>query len=354
MGWSVHTVLKLAVVVALAGSCLLLPSDVGAQGDGGGGGGGGAGNSAGDGSGVLEWPIEGFLIDCHDVDCFQRDTCNRRVLAAMNQIKTSASEIQYSRSDVTTRAQLNFQLDRIERLRSFLAPECGSKKAQCKGWLCSFWRGAVGVLHEPYDPALPDSLPLPKPDDSAVKEWVSVKRIWGFPPPLGRRISPETPKAQETNQQTEQARSFTNWERFQRDWQVWLKGKWEGWLSLDDGRSASVWFRITGVTPDGFVKACSDHGMVMGSVDNRGVLSLPRLARFDLGARLLLWRSQWPHYDGLQGLVIVEVEPGREIQNGNAWLTRALTAEFSADLTDYPCQSHELLDRRRDLWFPDR
>ena len=123
-------------------------------------------------------------------------------------------------------------------------------------------------------------------------------------------------------------------------------------MFLDDGRSARLWLLISSAE-GGFVKACSDHGLVMGSVDKNGVLTLPRRALFDLGARIMVWRHL-PHFDDLEGVVVVEIEPGREIPNGQVWLSRALTPEFAADVTDYPCQSPELLDRRKDLWVPDR
>jgi hypothetical protein len=313
----------------LAGACFLPDARVAAESD---------------GSGVLESPLEGSLIDCHDVDCFQRRACNLRVRAAMSQIKSGASEVAYSRSDFTTRSQIALQVDRLDRLRTFVAPECrpepktpgddpgGQTLTPPCRW--SLLAQACQAVSGPFrEGGGPRSMP---PATLTSPPWFLGTEF------LGGRIT--SPKGGNADQD----------EKYKRDWRTWLKGRWDGWLSLDDGRSARLWFRITGAESAGFVKACSDHGLVLGSVDDRGALTLPRLARFDLGARILVWRGAYPNYEDLEGIVLVEVEPGREIQNGHVWLSRALSQEFAPDQTDYPCQSPELLDRRKDLWFPDR
>jgi hypothetical protein len=91
--------------------------------------------------------------------------------------------------------------------------------------------------------------------------------------------------------------------------------------------------------------------MVMGSVTDEGVLQLPRPETLAFGSRILLWRSP-PHYYDLEGVVVLEIEPGQELDSGLVWLSRALSlADFPLP-TEYACQDPEILDRRNKTWIP--
>ncbi len=143
----------------------------------------------------------------------------------------------------------------------------------------------------------------------------------------------------------------------------WLRGRWDGWLVFDDNRAVRLSLRITGLAQndevgaaEGYVKACTDQGMVMGSVKN-GLLRLPRPTQLEFGSHMVLWRavSFVRGYDEMDGVLLLEVTPGRQIQSGLVWLSRTLTrADSPPEFTDYPCQDSELIDRRKRIWRPDQ
>jgi hypothetical protein len=240
------------------------------------------------------------LIDCHDVDCFQRAECNRRILAALSQIKASASETRSYQSPAITARHIEIQLARQDRLRSFLAPEC-----------------------QPTSPKTSNGRVSSGPSEHSKR---TTNGTWRKPI-FARPIDLD-----------DGARK-------------WLQGRWDGWLHFHDGRSVRLWFQITDIEFEGYVKACSDQGMVMGRVTDDGVLQLPRPESLAFGSRILLWRSP-PHYYDLEGIVVLEIEPRQELDSGLVWLSRALSlADFPLP-TDYPCQDKEILDRRKQPWIP--
>jgi len=144
-----------------------------------------------------------------------------------------------------------------------------------------------------------------------------------------------------------------------------LKGRWDGWIHFYHARSpVPLWVQVTevlsaplfdgGVQGLGYVRACTDQGLVMGRVEKTGILHLPRPEALALGSRILLWRSP-PDYDDLEGVVLLEIEAGEWLERGLVWLSRALNSASSADFappTDYACQSKEILDRRNRAWNP--
>src|SRR2546425_12333651 len=100
MNLSFHKPLKYAVLGLVLGSVWLHACATVAAQDSGQGTGGGDG--APDDGGVRERAVYGELLDCREVDCFQRASCNRRVLAALGQIKTTASEVRLHQSPIIT------------------------------------------------------------------------------------------------------------------------------------------------------------------------------------------------------------------------------------------------------------
>ncbi len=249
------------------------------------------------------------LIDCHDVDCFQREACNRRVLAALGASRTSASELRGYLSPVLTTKQLDVLRARQDRLRTFWAPECKPTNLPSSE-SSSTWGSAGGLFVRPSE----------RSSHPANFPW--------SPPALFRPIVVTTPEGRQR-----------------------LLGRWEGWLSFHDDKSFPLWMHIVEVTPGGYVKACSDQGMIMGTVSEKGVLQLPRREAFSLGSRILLWRGP-PHNDDLEGVVLLETAANLEVDSGLVWLSRALSRADAILPTEYVCQDKEILDRRKETWVP--
>ncbi len=279
---------------------------------------GASGGGADDGGSVLHQTVDRELFDCRAVACFQRAACNRRVLAALNQIKTTASEVRAYQTPQITHTHIAIQLYRQERLRSFVAPECRPPTSVC-GQLPS----AMGKVCQTIDQFF---------SETAARSTHPTSPDWVLP-------------------------SFVPKITLDGDGESWLRGRWEGWIFLSDQTSVRTWLRTDIVKLDsskGMVKACSDQGMISGNV-KAGMLELSRREPWLFGSRMLLWRSP-PHFDDLEGVVLLEIEPGRELQNGVVWLSRALSLPDyqMKNVTDYPCQDKELLDRRNKLWIPNQ
>jgi len=252
------------------------------------------------------------LMDCREVDCFQRAECNRRVLAALHSLKTTVSEHRAYQSPATTTKQIMIQRERQERLQSFWAPECkptASPAERHRLSLATAWEGFSRLFTGP-----------------SKGSAQATNHTWS-PPALARPILLD-----------EEGRTR-------------LLARWDGWLSFHDDRSVRLWFQIIEARFGGYVKACSDQGMVMGRVTDEGVLDLPRREAFGSESRILLWRSP-PYADDLEGVLIIETEPGRAFDSGLVWLSRALTRANPVLPTDYPCQDKEILDRRKGIWNP--
>jgi hypothetical protein len=227
------------------------------------------------------------LMDCRAVDCFQRAACNRRVLAALHALKTTFSEHRAFQSPAVTAREIAIQRERQERLRSFWAPECK---------------------------------PISSKPGASSQTW--------SPPLFSRPIDLNDVEGRNR-----------------------MLSRWDGWVTFHNDRSVRLWFLITEMTIGGYVKACSNRGMVMGSVTETGLLQLPWSEALGFDARILLWRSP-PYYDDMEGVLLVETEPGREFDSGLVWLSRKLTRADSILPTDYPCQDKEILDRRKQIWNP--
>ena len=93
----------------------------------------------------------------------------------------------------------------------------------------------------------------------------------------------------------------------------------------------------------------------MGWIEEESkLLNLPWHENLAFSSRMLLWRGP-PPYDGLEGFVVLEIEPGQWLETGLVWLSRELNSASAAVYdppTDYLCQSKELLDRRNKIWVP--
>jgi hypothetical protein len=278
----------------------------------------GAGDGAADDGGVArERAVADGLMDCRAVDCFQRGSCNRRVLAALGQIKTTAAELPGFQSAAVSHRHIQAQIERQERLRTYIAPECGAPASACDLLLPLGLSDACRTLGR-------------RLEDAQARARPALGPSW--------QLNPSTPPIRLDDDGTQR-----------------LVGRWDGWIVRDDNSASRFWLRVNRVSyvnySDGAVKVCSDQGMVLARVRN-GMLAIPRREPLDFGGWILLWRSP-PHYDDLDGVLLLDGEPGRHMQAGLVWLSRSLTPAQAASPTDYPCQDEELLLRRKHIWFQD-
>jgi hypothetical protein len=264
------------------------------------------------------------LIDCREVDCFQRAACNRRILAAM-----SGPRFRFAEGDNSLDAarQIAIHHARQERLQSFVAPECRPTRSTTT-------ESSPSGISTAYDEVRRFFERLSQPSNR------SISQAWPLPA-FARKIDVD------------------------RDGLKRLKGRWDGWIHFYHVRSSvPLWVQVTEVPYNtdqnnrevglGYVRACTDQGLVMGRVEENGILQLPRREALAFGSRILLWRSP-PDYDDLDGVVLLEIEPGQWLESGLVWLSRALSSASSAEFappTDYLCQSKEILDRRNEGWRP--
>ena len=255
------------------------------------------------------------LLDCRTVACSQRASCNRRVLAALTQIRSTTAEARSYQSPVITQRQIAVALARQERLRTFVAPEWECRPPRS---MCSRLPAGLGAACQAVNRLLTDAaVHYKRPGD---QDWK--------PPKPGEPIELDSNGID------------------------WLSGRWDGWITFDDGRIERVWLRIARSSivrskdgkAEGALKVCSDHGMVLGIVKD-GVLQLPRREALDLGSRMVLWKTL-PFYQDLEGVVRLEVEPGRDLQTGQVWLSRRLSQADALTPTDYACQDKEIIDTR--------
>ena len=239
------------------------------------------------------------LVDCHAVSCAQRSTCNRRILAALNAINPAIADRMSRQNDLNHHLR-EIQVATQDRLRSFWAPTCETLLAD------------------------------EQPKSSAA--WSAIKRFFGrtAAPVTSHRALPLL------------ARPFSDPDA----WRELLSDRWAGWQSLHDRRLSRIELHIVDVSLAGYVRACSDQGMVLGRIEE-GALILQRSEGLSARTRLKLWMSA-PHFRDLEGVVLRETDPGVEVIAGLVWLSRALELPGSVPASDYGCFDRDLQEDRAD------
>jgi hypothetical protein len=234
------------------------------------------------------------VMDCRSVDCSRRAECNRNVLAALVDLNTTLTDRFNRDSGTALSPAIAVLRQRQEQLRSFVYEHgCVAASASCPG------------------------APPVKPVDAGASLLERWRRFWAavtdwqpgapaFAAPLyadGDRAC-----AVVAQQRVDATRAL-------------LVGRWDGWQGVPGNRGTRVAFNLIRVTGR-YVKACSDQGMVNGTIEADGSLVLPRLRALDADYRLKLW-----HVAGreeLRGAALLAIEPGTEIPTGPVWISKKL------------------------------
>ena len=243
------------------------------------------------------------LVNCNEVILEDRCACNERVLRALTQSRPMFLDPTEGGNPGEADAAISIQQARQHRLRTFYAPAC-------KGWSSS------------------ELLPVAEQHTGG---WLDRETIESHLKPLGAKTIDVHPR--------------DGVEYIGPD--ILLPGRWEGWQTLFGGKPSPVSFHVILVDGKGpFVKACSDQGMVFARVKD-GYLELPRSDSFGLAYSIRLWRSRAPHSQDLEGIVLLEVRPGKVLVAGLVWLSRAVKLDWSTPPSSYFCQDRDLEERKK-------
>ena len=218
--------------------------------------------------------------------------------------------------------RVTIQRERQERLRRFVAPECRSIGSAQTEYLPL----GLSAVYDAID-GWARRLSQPSKHAARIEDW-SV-------PKLGREIKLDAEGSKR------------------------LKGRWDGWTFFYHTRASTpIWLVITeagGRTGSGYVRACSDHGLVMGKVIRK------RESCSCLGGKLL-HRAHGSCSGGVHHITTISSELSSSRPNlGNG--SRAASPGYLEDSarpapisfappTDHACQSREILDRRQGTWSP--
>ena len=110
-----------------------------------------------------------------------------------------------------------------------------------------------------------------------------------------------------------------------------LVGRWSGWQGFSNNSASPIAFNIIRVTGS-HVKACSDHGMVNGSIESDGSLVFARLRALEVDYRFKLWRVA--EAETLRGSALVAIDRSREVVAGPVWLSKRLEAADAEPVSD--------------------
>ena len=246
-------------------------------------------------------PARDRILNCNDVDPSERCACNRRVLQALNELRTIIIDPVNFGDTSEANAHILIRYERVQRLKSFIAPDCEN-------------------------PSSPGRLPL-SDQHRAPLPLINIR----LQPPATRPISNLDPDVTPTQL---------------------LRGRWDGWLTVAGGRPSHLFLQVVGVDADSFVLACSDQGMVFGTLRG-GFLEWQIALSPGLTHSIRVWRSGPPHYRDLEGVALLDQRPGEEIVAGLVWLKREPKRAASFMPTGYPCRDLELEDKRERLGPPE-
>lgn len=234
-------------------------------------------------------PAHAQVMDCRTVDCSRRAECNRNVLAALADLNTTLTDRFNRDSGSALSPAIAVLRQRQEQLRSFVYEYgCVSAAASCPG------------------------APPVKPADAGASLLERWRRFWA----AATDGHPGAPAfAAPLNADGDQPCAGAAATR------ALLVGRWDGWQGVPGNRGTRVAFNVIRVTGR-YVKACSDQGMMNGTIETDGSLVLPRLRALDADYRLKLWHVAGK--EELRGAALLTIEPGSEIPTGPVWISKKL------------------------------
>jgi hypothetical protein len=261
------------------------------------------------------------LVNCNEVDFADRCACNTAVLSALAHMRTIVLDPVNSANVTEARVQILIQQEQQHRLRTLIAPKCDKPS---------------------------DSTRIPITDANSPRVSGKIPNDYHLRPLGALRLdeTKDTP-AKDTKTKDTTAKDDPRL----RDVRTLLYGRWDGWLTLSDGKASRVFLHVIDVRkpsePAGahYVRACSDQGMVLGSVKD-GVLEFMRAAPPGLTYSIRLWKSGAPPYRDLEGVAILEARPDEQLVGGLIWLTKAPNFPGAMPPSEYPCQDRAFEDEK--------
>jgi hypothetical protein len=235
------------------------------------------------------------LLNCNQLELDDRCECNHRILRALNDIKAATPDPQ-SRNSGPADILDAVQEERRHRLRTFYAPDCDQASSASN---------------------------LPARNERSTR--FANRTLGRYLRPFLARVICEGERCKTTEPSE------------------LLVGRWTGWQTLPDGKTVPIAFHIAEYHY-GFVRACSDHGMVFGMVRD-GFLELPGPPVSGLANFIRLWKAA-PHFRDLEGVALLELGSNEELPGGPVWLTKVQTLRGFLPPTGYFCEARELEDRR--------
>jgi hypothetical protein len=259
------------------------------------------------------------VLDCHAVDCSRRAACNRNVLKALGDLNIGYRE--RLREDSGLHKAIAIMQYRQQQLRSFYydadcasAPKNGPEPSKAPG----FW-ASVSQRWERFRSGLP---------------WWT--EYLGTAPPLSQPLHANTCTLASGCPEDEVARA--------EETARWLVGRWTGWQGSPDNRSIRASFNVIRVIGS-HVKACSDQGMVGGTIEPDGSLELPRVSALDADYRFKLWRVR--DEEELRGTALLTQDRRRDMVTGPVWLQKTLEAGDASPVPDSCIEETESFRVRR-------
>jgi hypothetical protein len=251
------------------------------------------------------------VVNCNQVEQWDRCDCNRRVLRALNDTKAATEDPTQSRNTTPRNIQDAVQEEQRHRLQTFIAKPCDR-------------------------PASPSN--LPDFNERSTRFRAEKALATNLRPLLARDICIAGCDVSDVPANR------------------LLPGRWEGWQTLADGKAVPLFLHITADVRategdrEGVVQVCSSNGMVFGVLHD-GFLELPGPRIAGLTYAFRLWRGG-PHHRDLEGVVLLDLRPKDEVVAGLVWLTRAPKFAWSLMPTAYFCEDREFEDRRQVKPFP--
>jgi hypothetical protein len=249
------------------------------------------------------------VLDCRTVECSRRDVCNLNVLTALGRSDRISG-------DDTRHTAVDILLHKEELLRSFLYDEkCVSSP-----------------------PQQAESVASPPKKTGFWEQFIRVSKAWTRllqdPPPFSSKLYADTGATCSAFPERAAKKRCEEEKRVADETKKLLRGRWNGWQGFSDNGATGVSFDIIRVTGS-HVKACSDQGMVNGTIEPDGSLVFPRVGTLDVDYRFKLWRVA--DAEELRGAALLALERARDIVAGPVWLSKKLEpadAELVPDSCD--------------------
>jgi len=237
----------------------------------------------------------GQLVNCNEVTLGDRCACNKRILRALNEIRSGAVDAEMVSIAPATGNPVALQQERQHRLRTYYAPNCEKTNA------------SMPPMLEQRTTARPAFGPA---GDYSRRPHLTEEILTDGSEPL-------------------------------------LVGRWKGWQTLFGTKPSPISLDVLSVEFGGaFVRACSDQGLVFGRVIS-GYLEVPRTDGVGRAYALRLWKSTSPKLNDLEGVVLLEARPGETLVAGLVWLSRDLKFDWTISPSNYFCQDRDLEEQRR-------